>query len=71
MMSECGTLQASVWRPVTRLTNCTTTTAYIYHVTERPNVMRQIMRQVFDNESDAEKWVQEKLKDVVWTLLQA
>ncbi len=29
------------------------------------------MRQVFDNESDAEKWVQEKLKDVVWTLLQA
>lgn len=73
-MSECGTLQASVWCPKTRLTNCTTTTAYIYHVTggrERPSRMRELMRQVFDNETDAEQWVQEKLKDVAWTLLQS
>lgn len=71
MMSECGTLQASLWCPITRLTNCTTTIVYIYHVTKKPNLMRELMRKVFDNETDAEKWAQEKLKYVEWTLLQA
>lgn len=67
MMSECGTLQASLWSPMNR----DTVVVYIYLVTEKPNVMQELMRQVFNNEDDAEEWAREKLKDVAWTLLQA
>lgn len=51
--------------------NRDTVVVYIYLVTEKPNVMQELMRQVFNNEDDAEEWAREKLKDVAWTLLQA
>lgn len=64
--SECGTLRYSL-----HTLSDHTAVVYIYCVNARLRTSRQIMRQEFDNVDDAEKWAQEKMKNVVWTLLQA